>query len=92
MKLIKRVICAVTNSYEGEHGWVVIDNPSTISLIEACVDKSELPSIVDISGDIDSMLAAAINYNLDLGLIQEEFPHAAYIDGEQSPVIYVVLS
>lgn len=92
-ELIKRVICAVTDGYEGKYGWAVIDSKAALELIEACVDKSELPDEVDVSGDIGlTALAAVIYANLDLGLVQGNFPYEAYIDGEQSPVIYVVLS
>ncbi len=91
--LIKRVICAVTDKHEGKYGWVVIDNKSAVELIEACVDKGELPDIIVASGTyMSDLLTSAIYGNLDLELVQDEFPYAAYIDGEQSPVIYVVLS
>lgn len=91
--LIKRVICAVTDGYEGNHYWAVIDSEPVVELMEACVDKGELPSVVDISGDYElGSLAMLVNDNVHLCEKLEEFPYAAYIDGEQSPVIYVVLS
>lgn len=91
--IIKRVICAVTDGYEGEHYWAVIDSEPVVELIENCVDKGELPSIVDISGiyALDD-LARLVADNLPLLEELPDFPYEAYIDWEQSPVIYVVLS
>lgn len=91
--IIKRVICAVTDGYEGNHFWAVIDSEPVVELIENCVDKGELPSIVDISGNYElDNLAVLVNDNLPLVENLADFPYSAYIDGEQSPVIYVVLS
>lgn len=91
--LIKRIICAVTDKNSGKYGWAVIDNKAAVELIDSCVEKSDLPAVIIVSGPVVSdVLTAAIYGNLDLGLVQDEFPYAAYIDGEQSPVIYVGLS
>jgi hypothetical protein len=91
--IIKRVICAVTDGYEGNHFWAVLDSEPVVELMEACVDKGELPSVVDISGDYElDNLAVLVTDNLPLVENLADFPYAAYIDGEQSPVIYVVLS
>lgn len=91
--IIKRVICAVTDGCEGEHYWVVLDSEPVVELIENCVDKSELPSVVDISGNYElDNLAVLVNDNLPLVENLVDFPYEAYIDCEQSPVIYVVLS